>query len=166
MDADGLLGGACVLLAVYVDPAKWKQRLGLTGFQPERAARLSLCRGYVLATGLLGDVADGGSLFADDGADILRGHQQSQGDVGVRRLAGHPGARGAAVRAAAGSVAGAPAVLLRTRAALQLRVLVGDVGDTQCVVFQLVSIELLDGSEVEASFAKVINLSKLKNKIK
>lgn len=106
--------------------------------------------GYVLASCLLGDVADGGSLLADDGADVLRGHQQSQGDVGVRRLAGHPGARGAPVRAAPGSVAGASAVLRPPLAALQLRVLVWDVGDAQCVVLQLVPIELLDGSEAEA----------------
>lgn len=68
----------------------------------------------------------------------------------MRRLAGHPGARGAPVWAAPGSVAGASAILLPPPlAALQLRVLVGDVGDAQRVVLQLVSIELLDGSEAE-----------------
>lgn len=76
--------------------------------------------GYVLASGLLGNVADGGSLLADDGSDVLCGHQQSQGDVGVRRLAGHPGARGAAVWATARSIAGASAILLPPLAALQL----------------------------------------------
>lgn len=69
----------------------------------------------------------------------------------MRRLAGHPGARGAPVWATARSVAGASAELLPPLAALQLRVLVGDVGDAQRVVLQLVSIELLDGSEAEAS---------------
>lgn len=72
----------------------------------------------------------------------------------MRRLAGHPGARGAAVGAAARSIAGASAVLLAALAALQLRVLVGDVGDAQRVVLQLVSVQLLDGSEAKASIAK------------
>lgn len=120
-----------------------------------------LSGGYVLASCLLGDVADGGSLLADDGADVLRGYQQSQGDVGVRRLTRHPGARGAAVRATPGSVAGASAVLLPPLAALQLRVLVGDVGDAQRVVLQLVPIELLDGSEAEACFANFRSCSRV-----
>lgn len=38
---------------------------------------------YSLALSLLGDVADGGALLADDGTHILRGHQQSEGDVSV-----------------------------------------------------------------------------------
>lgn len=57
--------------------------------------------------------------------------------------------------ATARSVAGTSAELLPPLAALQLRVLVGDVGDAQRVVLQLVSIELLDGSEAEASLHKM-----------
>lgn len=33
VDADGLLGGACVLLAVYVDPAEQKRRLRVAAIQ-------------------------------------------------------------------------------------------------------------------------------------
>ena len=97
---------------------------------------------------LLGDVADGGPLLADDGPDVLRGHQEPQGDIGVLVLGGHPGAWGAAAAVpAAGAVAGAPAVVGPPRAALRLGGLVGDVGDVQGIVLKLVAIELLDGSE-------------------
>lgn len=55
VDADGLLGGACVLLAVYVDPAEQKWRLRVAAIQSfnarlnNRAARIStICDFYVL----------------------------------------------------------------------------------------------------------------------
>lgn len=38
---------------------------------------------YSLALGLFGDVADGGTLLADDGPHVLGGHQESEGDVSV-----------------------------------------------------------------------------------
>lgn len=102
--------------------------------------------GHSLALRLLGDVADGGPLLADDGSDVLRGHQQPQGDVGVRRLVEHPRARGARARPPPGPVS-TPAVFGPSLASISLRVLVGDVGDAQGVVLKLVSIQLLDGSE-------------------
>lgn len=120
--------------------------------EPQRVLSRTPCsqlsgapRGHSLALRLLGDVADGGALLADDGADVLRGHQQPQGDVGVR-LGGHPGARGAPAGPPPGPVATAT-VVGPPLAALLLRGLVGDVGDAQSVVLELVPVQLLDGSE-------------------
>lgn len=102
---------------------------------------------HSLALRLLGDVANGGSLLADDGSNVLCGYQQSQRDVGVRRFGGHPGARGPAAGPSSGPVTRAPAVIGAPLASLQLRVLIRDVRDAQGVVLKLVSIQLLDGSE-------------------
>lgn len=44
---------------------------------------------HPLALRLLGDVANGGPLLANDGPHVLCGHQQSEGDVGVLRFGGH-----------------------------------------------------------------------------
>lgn len=85
--------------------------------------------GYSLALRLLGDVAYGGPLLADDRSDILRGHQQSQRDVSMRRFGGHPRTRGATAGPAAGPVARAPAVIGPPLASLQFRGLIGNVGD-------------------------------------
>lgn len=104
-------------------------------------------RCYPLALCLLGDVTNGGSFLADDCANVLCGHQQSQRDVGMWRFGGHPRIWGPTAGSAPGPVARSPAVIRPPLASLQFRGFIGDVGDTQGIVFKLVSIQLLDGSE-------------------
>ena len=70
MDTDGLLSSARILLPMHID-------LGL---------------------GLFRDVADGGTLLADDGTHLLGGHQEPQGDAHLLLLGWVPGChRGALV---------------------------------------------------------------------
>lgn len=102
---------------------------------------------YSLALRLLGDVANGGSLLADDGSNVLCGYQQSQRDVGVRRFGWHPRARGPTTGPATRPISRAPTVIRPALASVQLSGIVGNVGDVQGVVLKLVSIQLLDGSE-------------------
>lgn len=106
----------------------------------------SEARLHSLALRLLGDVANRRPLLADDGSNVLRGHQQPQRDVGVRRLGRHPRARGAATGPTR-SVSGATAVIRPPLAPVQLSRVVRDVRHMQGVVLKLVSVQLLDGSE-------------------
>ena len=101
---------------------------------------------HPLALRLLGDVANSGALFADDGSNILCGYQQSERDVGMWGFSGHPRAGGPTTESTTGPVARAPTVIRPPLASLHLRSFIRDVRDTQGVVLKLVSIQFLDGS--------------------
>lgn len=101
---------------------------------------------HPLALRLLGDVANSSALLADDGSNVLGGHQQSERDVCMGGFGGHPRAWGPSTGTPTGPVARAPAIIRSPLASFHVRGLVRDVGDTQSVVLQLVPVQLLDGS--------------------
>lgn len=94
---------------------------------------------------LLGDVPDGGTLLADDGANELRGHQDAQRDVGLG-----PGPGTQAGRAGPGGPATVEAPPADGHRALGGGRLVRDVGHLEGVALHHRGVQLLHGSgEVE-----------------
>lgn len=102
---------------------------------------------HSLALSLLGDVADGGALFADDGAHILGRYKQTEGYIRVLMFGGHPCTRGALPGVDTTSISRA-ATIVRAALRVNFQALVRYVGNTQSVVFKLVAIQLLDSSEI------------------
>lgn len=95
---------------------------------------------YVLASCLLGYVADGSSLLANDGSNVLREYQQSQRDVSMRRFRRHTGAWGSTTGPTSWAIARTSTIIGSPLVILQFRVLIRDIGDPQGVVLKLVSI--------------------------
>lgn len=101
---------------------------------------------HSLALSLLGDVADGGTFFADDGAHILGWHKQTERYISVLMLGGHPRARRALSGVDTGTVSRA-ATVVRAALGVCVQAFIGYVGHAQSVVLKLVAIQLLDSSE-------------------
>lgn len=102
--------------------------------------------GHPLALSLLGDVADGGTLFSNDGAHILGWYKQTERYVSVLMLGGHPCARGTLSGVDTSTISRAASVV-RAALGVSVQALVRYVGHAQSVVLKLVTIQLLDSSE-------------------
>lgn len=124
------------------------------GYQPHSflAPLHCPCSQDSLGLGLFRDVADGGSLLANDGTHILGGHQEPQGDVHLLLLGRGSGRHGGALAGLTPRAEASSAPVLWPLGYL----LVGNIGDLQGVVLQLVAIQLHDGPEDRGTICRSV----------
>lgn len=94
---------------------------------------------------LLGDVADSGTFFANDGTHILGWYKQTERDISVLMLRRHPCARGTLPGVDTSTVS-RTATVVRAALGVNVQALVRYVRHAQSVVLKLVAIQLLDRS--------------------
>lgn len=118
---------------VELKPPPCVSRRGLASWAPTTVSWPHLylpCGQDSLGLGLFCDVADGGPLLANDGAHILGGHQEPQGDVHLLLFGWGPSCHRGALAGLTPRAKASSAPVLRTLCDLLIR----NVGDLQGVV--------------------------------